>query len=77
MDELSFKNLNEKETKKSLEDNREIIDGVLVSELSHYEQQRIKNLFIATFTDDRNEYQRYITEKKNKPTIPSILEFTQ
>ncbi len=76
MDDLKYRKLNQKETNEHLNDNREIIDGVLVSELSHYEQQRIKNLFIATFTDDRNEYQRYITEKKNKPTIPSKLEYT-
>jgi len=64
---VSFRMLSKQETENYLKQDN-LISSVCCNELPLYEQQRIKNLFINTFKDDRNEYQKYIMEKKEKET---------
>lgn len=74
---LSFKCVSKEEHQKILEEEQQ--EGVPVSELPKHEQERIKNMFKATFTDDRNEYQKYRCkqeEEKIKALKPIIHEYS-
>lgn len=62
----TVKYLNKEETKEALKNAKQ--EGVLSSQtvdtLPKYEQERIKNLFLNTFRDDRSAYHKYMYDKE-------------